>query len=175
MDNYDEIVLPFSFNMLKHHMGYIHRFVISAGKDKENRLPEIIREIKRVGSSVTDIYSGSLSPFDITTEAKEIISSYGIHSRDEFIACTGKGRSDHSIITLSDKSSWIIKPLAGHERYIHIFPSRGSLFTTREKGNSVKTTILLSLFGLDRNCTLQQLNEIRKLAGLPPVRSLGES
>ena len=172
MNHAIEIPLPYSFNLLKHHLGYIRSFTAACRECKEGGVVAgLMEEVARIGSSVTDIYTGSLTVWNIIDEVAAAINSTGVRSPDNFGLWAGGGRGDFQLVRLHDSSSWILKYLGGQERYIHLFPARGSALSLRERGNSLKSAILLAINSFDASCTVEEINRIRKPAGLPPVRS----
>ena len=58
---------PFLFNPLKHHLGFIREF-INLNIDKNGSdLHDLAKDLKRLGKSVMDIYTGSLTIRNILT------------------------------------------------------------------------------------------------------------
>lgn len=167
-----EIASPYSFNPLKHHLGHIRSFALAYRVRRGDIVdPGVLEEIARIGTSVTDIYTGSLTVPGIVEQVADTLASAGIAGEEDYAGWAGKGRGDFKTVRLSDSSLWVLKYLAGEDGYIHLFPARGSLLSAREKGNSLKSAILLAVHSFDSGCTLQEVNLARKLAGLSPVRS----
>ena len=63
-----QIPEPFLFNPLKHHLGFIKEF-INFNIDKTGAdLSSVTRDLKHLGTSVMDIYAGSVSIRNICQE-----------------------------------------------------------------------------------------------------------
>ncbi|MBK7710170.1 MAG: hypothetical protein IPJ37_03805 [Bacteroidales bacterium] len=56
------------------------------------------------------------------------------------------------------------------QRYIHIFPARGSRLTFRVRSNTLKSAILYYILVGKDFITADDLNRVRPLLGLSPVK-----
>ena len=83
-----QIAEPILFNPLKHHLGFIKEYLelnIDAPDTDENIL---LKELKHIGTSVMDVYTGSLTVKDICHETleflrfKNVFTIEGIQSMD---------------------------------------------------------------------------------------------
>jgi len=169
-----QIPEPFLFNPLKHHLGYIREFInLRTNQDSIDDIKNLVRELKHLGTSVTDVYTGSLSVIDICREI------------DEIVCCRELGpvipTITSEIISLSDGSQWTIKYHNDKLRYIHIFPARiysngsqpaGSL---RIKSNTLKTAVLYNILIGKDYINKEDLNNVRIRLGLSPVKSTTDS
>ena len=166
---------PFLFNPLKHHLGYIREFTnLRTDQESIADIKNLVRELKYLGTSVTDVYTGSLSVLDICREIDETICC----CRDlwsQFPATT------FEIVPLSDGSQWTIKFHNEELRYIHIFPARicsdGSrpVASFRVKSNTLKTAILYNILIGKDYINKDDLNKVRILLGLSPVKNITDS
>jgi hypothetical protein len=162
---------PFLFNPLKHHLGFIREFI---GNMTENipaaNINKITKDLKHTGTSVMDIYTGPLSVNEILLEVKEFVEHKKISAIDPFSLWTGKMLKDFKITTLSDGSIWTLKYNDNIQRFVHVFPARYSQHTLRAKSNTLKSAVLyLILIGKDL-VTGDDLNKVRPLLGLSPVK-----
>ena len=67
-----QIAQPVLFNPLKHHLGYIKDYIYHNSEyENDIKLTDIIRELKHLGTSVMDIYTGSLPVEIICNEVKD--------------------------------------------------------------------------------------------------------
>ena len=167
---------PLLFNPLKHYLPFIRQYVnCKAEKESYPGSPDFIKELKHLGNCVMDIYKGNMTQNEIFTEVIHFLGKYNILSRDLFSRWAGTSYSSYRIITISDGSQWIMKYHEHDRRYVHIFPSRSSPHTFRLKANTLKSAILYQvLIGKDY-ISDDDLNRARALAGLSPVREVGDA
>lgn len=176
MDPDSKIPVPFQFNPLKHHFGYIRDFV-SLWLSEENRLDVkiLVREVKRIGSSVMDVYTGSLSVAEVCKEIRHFLDGRRLCDLDAFSDWAGTGFSDYRTVELSDTSVWMLKFHNDEKRFIHIFPARLSPLTIRVKANTLKSAMIYYIWIGKDFITREDLNEARKLIGLSPVRTTADA
>ena len=164
------ILPPILFNPLKHHLGFIKSYVHS-GELREGK-DGIIRDIRQLGSSLTDVYSGTLDIENISSEIFSFLVSNSLESRTSFAGWAGTSERDFRQITLSDGSLWILKSSGDQERFTHIFPARNSILTFRIKANTLKSAILYLVF-IDKDyVSAPDINRARAFCRLSPVRSI---
>ena len=166
-----EIPEPVLFNPLKHHLGYIREFIYqkteeTAGSDQKN----MIKELKHLGTSVMDVYTGSLMLNDICNEIILFLQKKELSKREYFSGWTGIGMNDFKIISLSDSSQWTLKYHDNSQRFVHIFPARGSRHTFRVKSNTLKSALLYYILIGKDFITGNDLNKVRPLLGLSPIK-----
>jgi hypothetical protein len=181
-----QIPEPFLFNPLKHHLGFI---IAYAGRRTESVsesivlmknynspvVREIIKELKHLGTSVMDVYSGSLPLGDICKESEKHLKERNLFGREQFSIWAGTGTTDFRVITLSDSSQWMVKFHVNETRYIHIFPARYSPHTFRVKSNTLKSALLYNILIGKDFITGDDLNRVRPLLGLSPVKDPADS
>lgn len=169
---------PLIFNPLKHYMPYIRDFVdfntrTSSAKGYDSS--ELIKVLKHIGTSVMDVYTGSMDLKQIFSEICSFLEDRKLMSRETFASWAGTGYSSYRITTLSDSSTWTLKYHDNEKRYVHIFPARSSSLTFRIKANTLKSAILyLILIGKDY-VTEDDLNRARAMTGLSPVKDVTET
>jgi hypothetical protein len=164
------ITEPFLFNPLKHHLGFIMEFVNLNVEEPVSDIQDLARELKHLGTSVMDIYTGSLSSVGICKEVETYLRGKDVLSHDAYSTWAGTNTNCYRIISLSDGSQWTLKYHDNKQRYIHIFPSRNSPHTFRIKSNTLKSALLYYiLIGKDL-VTGDDLNKVRPLLGLSPVK-----
>jgi hypothetical protein len=164
---------PFVFNPLKHHLAFIKDFSFS--EPDPEKATVLIKEIKHLGTSVMDVYTGKLKIEEIINEISKIIQNKDLLTVENFSSWTGKGFSDFKIVTLSDNSQWTLKYYQGGSRYVHFFPARLSPHTFRVKANTLKSAILYILLVGKDYVTGEDLNRTRGNAGLSPVKEVAET
>ncbi len=167
----DKIPEPFKFNPLKHHLEFMKLFVSGpvTGDTKDNP-GSVIRQLKHIGSSIMDVYSGSLTVVDICREVSDFLKTGKIENCKDFTAWAGISVNDYRVATLSDGSGWTLKYHDDVRRYVHIFPARTSPHTFRVKANTLKSAILYYILIGKDYITGNDLNHARALLGLSPVR-----
>jgi hypothetical protein len=165
--------LPLLFNPLKHHLGFIREFVnnsIESGRMTDKT--SIVRELKHLGGSVMDVYSGALYPDKICEELLSFLNAKKLLKKTPFIIWAGKDPKEFKTITLSDGSQFVLKYYDHGERFIHSFPARLSPHSFRIKANTLKSSILYQIFIGKDFITEEDLNMARAIAGLSPVKDV---
>lgn len=167
---------PLVFNPLKHYLPFIRDFI------SDNILNTVaidqtkfIRELKHLGTSVMDVYTGNLSQSAIFNEVLEFLSLRVLDSKDKFATWVGTGYNNFKVTSISDGSIWTLKFNEDKKRFVHLFPARSGPYTFRVKANTLKSAILyLVLIGKDY-VTEEDLNKARALMGLPPVKVITDT
>jgi len=163
---------PFLFNPLKHHVGYIKEFVIENSREKKENL---IKELKHLGNSVMDVYTGKLSLLELCLDIETVLKNKFRSGEDEFSRRAGFKNNSYGIITISDGSQWILKYYRNRNRFIHFFPARYSPMTIRIKSNTLKSALLyIILVGKDF-ISGEDLNNARLQIGLSPIKDPEET
>jgi hypothetical protein len=171
-----QICEPFLFNPIKHHLGFIREFInLRAAWVTENDLKNLTRELKHLGTSVTDVYNGALSISDICEEAQAFLTRNAIVQKDIFSTWVGTNMNDFKVIAFQDLSQWTLKYRNNVERYVHIFPARNSPHSFRVKSNTLKTAILYCIMIGKDFISADNLNKIRPLLGLSPIKDSVDS
>jgi hypothetical protein len=181
-----QIPEPFLFNPLKHHLGYIREYagsragsvsgsIVLTHDYNSSFVREIIKELKHLGTSVMDVYTGMLSVEDICRECEFCLKEKKLLSRELFRQWAGKDMSDFRLINLSDSSQWMVKYHCNDTRYVHFFPARYSPHTFRVKANTLKSALLFNILIGKDFITGDDLNSVRPLLGLSPVKDPADS
>ena len=122
-----------------------------------------------------DIYKGPLTIENICSDIEKSLKNDDHLTEHTFHEWIGDDAVSFRIMTLSDDSEWTLKYHTGNYRYVHIFPVRYSQHTFRVKSNTLKSALLyLILIGKDM-VTADDLNRIRPLLGLSPVKDIVDS
>jgi hypothetical protein len=166
-----QIPEPFLFNPLKHHLGFIKKFIDLKIEDKSgNDVKKLINELKHLGKSVMDVYTGSLSITEICKEAEIFLEQKNILDRELFSLWAGIKINDFRIITLSDDSQWTLKYYNNKVRYVHLFPARSSSHSFRVKSNTLKSALLYYIIIGKDFITGDDLNKVRTHLYLSPIK-----
>jgi hypothetical protein len=166
---------PFLFNPLKHHLGFIREF-INLNIDKNGSdLKDLAKDLKHLGSSVMDIYTGSLTIRNIINETEVFLKERNLLSRETYSVWAGVTMKCFRIISLSDGSQWTLKFHPNPLRFVHIFPARSSQHTFRVKSNTLKSALIYNIIIGKDLITGDDLNKVRPLLGLSPVKDALDS
>jgi hypothetical protein len=161
---------PILFNPLKHHLGFIREYIYQKTEGSVDSQDEMIKELKHLGTSVMDVYTGSLFTGEVCNEVLSFLKKKELSDKEHFAAWTGTGLKDFRIISLSDGSQWTLKYHGNNLRFVHIFPARGSQHTLRVKSNTLKSALLYYILIGKDYITGDDLNSVRPLLGLSPIR-----
>ena len=166
---------PFQFNPLKHHLSFIREFI--SGKVSEEKgidVKTLIKEVRHIGTSVMDVYTGSLSVQEICSEITDYLQKNRLDRIESFSEWTGKGYGDFKTIALSDRSVWTLKYHCDEKRFVHLFPARLSPHSFRVKANTLKSAILYYIIIGKDFVSSEDLNQARQLLGLSPVKDTAD-
>jgi hypothetical protein len=166
-----QIPEPFLFNPLKHHLGYIKEFINLRTDDESNDdLKTLIKELKHLGTSVMDVYTGSITVINVCHEIKEFLEKNDLLKKESFSEWAGKNMNNFRQIAFPDGSEWTLKYYENKTRYIHLFPARNSQYTFRVKSNTLKSAIIYCILIGKDFITGNDLNKVRALLNLSPIK-----
>jgi len=172
-----QIPEPILFNPIKHHLGFIKEFINLKIDHPDTDVQSLTRDFKHIGTSVMDIYTGSLSIRSICKEIVEFLLLKDLLQIDEFCRWAGASAEFYRIISLSDGSGWTLKFHNNAQRFVHIFPARNfkdasaAFSSFRVKSNTLKSALFyIIIIGKDL-ITGEDLNKVRPLLGLSPVKN----
>jgi hypothetical protein len=172
----NQIPEPFQFNPLKHHLSFIRGFISNKlSEETETDIKALVKELKHIGTSVMDVYTGMLSVNEICDEVSGFLASKRATEFNVFTEWTGKKFSDFRTVNISDTSQWMLKFHDDEFRYVHLFPARLSPHTFRVKANTLKSAILYYILIGKDFISADDLNRARALLGLSPVKDPGET
>jgi hypothetical protein len=169
MNNHLSIPEPILFNPLKHHLGFIREYI---NYNIESGDHPIIKELKHLGGSVMDVYSGAMTPNEICEELVFFLKTKKLSKKTSFSNWAGKEPKTFKTICLSDGSQWILKYYNHKQRYVHSFPARLSPHTFRIKANTLKSAILYQIYIGKDFISEEDLNVARAISGLSPVKDV---
>jgi hypothetical protein len=166
-----QISEPFLFNPLKHHLGFIKEFLDLRIDDKSNYdIRNLNKELKHLGTSVMDVYTGTMPVNNICRHVREYLEEKGLLNKGPVSEWAGVSMNDFRIITFPDGSQWTLKFYENNLRYIHIFPARGSQHTFRVKSNTLKSAMIYYILIGKDFITGDDLNKVRTLLNLSPIK-----
>jgi hypothetical protein len=173
MNTLNSIPEPLVFNPLKHHLGYIKEFILeNTGSGRSDANVEVIRELRHIGGSVMDVYTGGMTHPEIGDEFLCYIKTKKLSDRNIYSKWAGTGQRDFRTIYLSDGSQWVLKYHDNEQRYVHFFPARFSPHSFRIKANTLKSAILYLIFIGKDFADEDDLNTARAIASLSPVKDI---
>lgn len=158
------IPFPIKFNPLKHHWDCILHLLKSANPSV------IIEQFSEFCNNYIDIYTGQLSPEQISNEILSELKFKDKLLLPHFKTWIASSRG-YRMIRLTDHSEWIIRESDDERRYIHVHPARTGPLSFRLKGSTLKTLLLLKLEFPDIQ-SVDQLNKVRRNIGLSPIKKL---
>lgn len=166
-----QIPEPFLFNPLKHHLEFIKEFLdLRVDDDSDDDLKNLLKELKHLGTSVMDVYTGSISVNNVYCEVRDFLKMKDLLNKKSFSEWAGINMNDFRLITFTDGSQWTLKYYDNNLRYIHIFPARGSQHTFRVKSNTLKSAMIYYILIGKDFITGDDLNRARTLLNLSPVK-----
>ncbi|MCX6328129.1 MAG: hypothetical protein NTZ85_01260, partial [Bacteroidia bacterium] len=148
---------------------------IRSAEENSIDVKKLIKEIKHIGTSVMDVYTGELSVKNICGEVNVFLEKELLESKKAFAKWAGRNYNDFKIITLSDTSQWMLKYHNNEKRYVHLFPARLSPHSFRVKANTLKSAILYYIIIGKDYISRYDLNRARALLGLSPVKGPDEA
>jgi hypothetical protein len=167
---------PFQFNPLKHHFKFIRIYILSnIDNEKGIDIKGLIKEIRHIGTSVMDVYTGSLTVDDICKEINGCLKKESADDYKKFSEWAGTKFSDFRTVTLSDSSRWMLKFHNDEKRYVHIFPARSSPHSFRVKANTLKSALAYYILIGKDFITRDDLNSARKHISLSPVKTTSDA
>lgn len=176
MDFDYNISAPFQFNPLKHHLLFIKEILSLKLEEGINlNVKNLVRELRHIGTSVMDIYTGDLSVDEIFEEVRLFLTSNGLSNAGLYAKWSGTGHNDFKTITLSDGSQWTLKYHYNKLSYVHLFPARYSPHSFRVKANTLKSAVLYYILIGKDFITGDDLNKARRFLGLSPVKDSADA
>jgi hypothetical protein len=172
----DRIQPPLHFNSMKHHLGFIKEYIGDNLRTEGQTVKlSVIKDLKHLGGSVMDIYTGSLSQEEVIVEILKFLNAGNLIGKELFKQWTGDDPEDFKTVKLSDGSQWILKYFKNELRYVHVFPSRYSPHSFRVKANTLKSAILYIIWIGKDFVNEEDLNRARALSGLSPLKDIIEA
>ena len=159
-----QILIPVTFNPLKHHRNTILKFLEKATLEEMKELSDSIC------SNYIDVYTGELTPELICNAVIDTLKSNRIFQEENFNRWILETKG-YRQLKLNDQSEWIIRKGNEPGRYIHIHPSKTGPFTLRFKGSTLKTVYRLKMeYPLKKHLSLENINRARIDIALSPIK-----
>ena len=152
---------PFLFNPLKHHLGYIQKYI------NETNPSPLREDLMKIGGSLMDLYTGRLAIEEICQQIKLQLVAEDAFDRASFQKSL---KRCYQKLTLGDDSEWILRTGNDPDRYIHIHPGRYSPHSIRIKASTLKTVIGCLLIYGKSDIDLLKINQVRtEVLGLSAI------
>ena len=166
---------PVRFNLWKHHAAAIRSMTRAAAERGPDALAELPRELVVIGADLMDMYTGELSPRDVSEEVMAAVRAEGVDEPEAFREwVTSNG--GYRVVTASDTSVWALRGGGEADRFVHVHPGRWTPLTVRVRANVLKTAVMVTAYaavhGGDRT-DVELVNRVRsEYLGFPPVREV---
>ena len=134
-----DIYKPVSLNCYKHHFGFIASQLKSI-KDSQD-FEKLLKSIILIGNAQTDLYTGTLSPNEISQFVIHFLESEKILNPKKYIDWLTTTKKNYFVVGLHDQSNWVLLKGKEIERYVHLHPARYSDHSIRISASSLKTAI----------------------------------
>lgn len=129
------------FHDFKHHLQTDVSWLI---ENESKWSDDVDSQLKSIGDSVFDYYTGILSPEQIKTEIFAYLQNHDLLEKKAYDNWVRDGDGYREVM-ISDGSTWILRVI-NKQSYIHIHPGRRSKYTMRVKANTLKTVLCALLF-----------------------------
>jgi hypothetical protein len=168
-----EVLPPVLFNTFKHHAGALRFRIATLAAAGPTALVEMGTRLAVLGTRLMDLYTGPLTPRDISARIIAHLRQAGRLDLPEYRSWLA-GQDEYAVVTFAeDESRWVLRLADESQRYVHLHPGRWSPATVRVRANVLKTAFLVLLHSrvhgsdpMDRAV----INEVRRdLLGLSPV------
>ena len=168
----ETVPIPVLFNAWKHHAGFISDQISLLSGDYD--VTRIKSNLKKIGNSTTDLYSGSLDVLEVCKYAMSNLKKRDLYDESVYISWINENTDNYREIELPDKSIWVLRIGTEPDRYLHIHPGRHTKNSKRVKANILKTAIATSIFTLIKKgnpFNVDMINEARAvLLDLHPIK-----
>jgi hypothetical protein len=159
-----EVLPPVLFNTFKHHAGALRARIAAVAEAGPAALAEMGTRIAVLGTKLMDLYTGPLTPRDISCHIREQLREASRLELDAFRDWVA-AQDDYAVVPLEDGSRWVLRLGDETSRYVHLHPGRRSPATIRVRANELKTAFLVvahvSIFGGDP-LDVDVINDVRQ-------------
>lgn len=171
--NADIIPPPYTFNPLKHHLGFIRELIRKSetGPSKD----DFFYLISEIGPQLTDIYLGRYSVAQLLHYIELELVHLNSFERAAYEVWVDNSGRHYNILELPDHSKWTFRLGEKEGRYIHFHPARLS-FSLRIRGNTLKTALALKILTKGNTAlfgSTEYINTVRKNnLNLSPIKDI---
>jgi hypothetical protein len=156
---------PVWLNGWKHHLEFVCGEVLLFKCVGLEAFKKVCLKLKIMGASLSDFYTGTLSPNEIAEEICNELKKLKVFAPHDYKNWIEDTEKKFRLVMLSDHSKWTLTQCDDDEYYLHIHPSRYSKHTIRIKGNTLRTAAAMLAyeeFSSEAACNLKTINLVRK-------------
>lgn len=179
MNNKYNIIVPkpVLFNCWKHHKLFIQEEINNLSKfNREEAVNTLKKLLLVIGESQTDLYTGNLSPLQISDFILVKLKNERAFEKNEYESWIKKSNTDYKTTYIKDGSCWTLRTGENDEFYIHIHPCRNSLNSIRVRSLNLKTAIAVLVWSKINQVTSNELDVVnyvrREILSECPIKSL---
>lgn len=154
---------PLLFNCWKHHEGFLLN-IINMVKSL-NDLEDLKEDLKKIGNSTTDLYTGKLSLLEISKTVLDYLLGKDLLKKEIYFTWIDESGEEYRTLEFPDHSIWVLRKGNEPGRHIHIHPGRNVSHTLRVKANVLKTAIAVNAISKIENChplDIELINRVRE-------------
>jgi hypothetical protein len=171
----DLVSPPFTFNPMKHHLGFMRDFINKA--ELLANEAEIFGLINNIGPQVTDIYCGLLSLEQLIDAVRSQLIDKLVFRQEAYDEWVHNYGRNYNFLELADGSKWTFRRGEKTGRYIHFHPARTNS-ALRIRGTTLRTAMGLKIIA-GQNLLLYKdkefINMVRQhRLQLSPIKSLSD-
>jgi hypothetical protein len=135
-----EASTPVLLNTWKHHAGALRQRIGAAVQSGD--LQTLADGMIVIGSELTDLYFGALSPAEI---GQQVVNQLHADNRLAFDAYRPwlEAGGGYRMRNLSDGCRWVLRLGDEADRYVHVHPGRYAAHTRRVRANVLKTAVMV--------------------------------
>jgi hypothetical protein len=168
----DLVQKPILFNYWKHHMPYLLDEIKTKAKSQDMELIKF--QMKKIGNSTTDLYTGEMNIAEISEYCISRLKKTHCFRKDTYLKWLQQHPEKYQLMDFPDTSIWVLKIGIEKDRHIHIHPGRNVPLTIRTKANILKTAYLANLYALKEKISpfdITLINSLREdILGLSPIK-----
>lgn len=161
---------PILFNCWKHHLHFLLEKIKAGNFDSD----ELKKQMKQIGNSTTDLYTGDLTIEDVSNYSQGILKSMGRMEKRSYLDWLKENQDEYQLMEFPDTSVWVFKAGIEPGRHIHIHPGRNVPLTIRVKATILKTAYLANLYALHKMGSpldIRLINRLRQeILELSPIK-----
>lgn len=168
-----DVLLPVMLNTFKHHAAALRARLAALAPGDLQGFAGVLRAVEVLGTRLMDMYTGNLSPRDLSAWVRDELALSGRLDAEVFCDWL-RTQEDYAVLTHpSDGSRWVVRAGDDRGRFVHLHPARRSPASMRVKATVLKTAFVVLAFTrthhgdpLDRAI----INEVRAAyLALPPL------
>ena len=141
-----EVLPPVMFNTYKHHAGSLRARLRTLAIDDRAGFADAVRAADVLGTRLMDLYTGNLTPRDLSVWVRDDLAATGRLDPEAFRAWI-VGSEEYAVLTHPDDGSrWVLRTGDEAKRFVHLHPARWSPSSMRVKATVLKTAYAVLAF-----------------------------